>query len=302
MKKLISCILCLFLLCGTVFCAQADETKEYRDAVYSFRYPASWSCDTSGNGDIILGAPDGKSGVITFALISDLWTFTGDALTDAPTIESYIASYGGKNLALTGEYEPAQSGILRGFRAAGSWRASGQDAVMLILSGDRHMVGFVLVGDEAIALEQELLDSVELTGDAPAESGEGFLRWENAQAALDYPAGYGMMEQTTGAAFINPDNSSCIIMARIYTLDIDYSDALAPTIAANALPKSTKVEANPEMTVIGGRNAAVITGTVAGGPMSFYVIGSGRTVLALMFTGEEACGMAEHVIMSAEIK
>ena len=56
------------------------------------------------------------------------------------------------------------------------------------------------------------------------------------------------------------------------------------------------------MTEIGSRKAAHIQGEVSGGPFSFYAIGSGRTALVLMFMGDEACGMAEHVIQSAEIK
>ena len=302
MKKLITCILCLLLVCGMLAGTAAEEAREYRDDIYAFRYPASWSCDTASNGDIVLGSPDGKCAVLTFAIISDLWSFTGDALTDAPTVESYISSYGGKNLALTGEYTLAEANGMRGFRAVGSWRASGQDAVMLVLSGERHMVGFVLVGDAAIALEQDLLNSVELVGRASPESTEGFTRWENDQLALDYPTHFGMMEQTTGVVFVNSDNPNSIIMARVYPLDSEYSDAAAPAIAASALPKSTKVEANAEMVEIGGRNAAVITGTVSGSPMAFYVIGSGKTILALLLTGEESCGMAEHLIGSVEFK
>ena len=91
-------------------------------------------------------------------------------------------------------------------------------------------------------------------------------------------------------------------MARTYNLDMDYTDSMAAYIASAALPKSTKVEANAEMVEIGGRNAAVITGTVSGSPMAFYVIGSGKTILALLLTGEESCGMAEHLIGSVEFK
>ena len=240
--------------------------------------------------------------MLTFALVSDLIQFTGDADADAPLIESCISQYGGKNLALTGEYEPAQSGGLQGFRAAGSWRATGQDAVMLILTGNRHMVGFVLVGGDAIALEESLLSSVELFGSAPTESAEGFLRWEGPDFALDYPDAYSTLEQNGAVIFINPQDSSNIIMVRAYDLGFDYSDAIAPAIASNLLPKSTKVETNPEMVETGGRTAAVITGTVSGGPMAFYVIGSGQTVIALMFMGEEAAGLAETVIRSVEYK
>ena len=302
MKKLVSSLLCLFLLFGTMSCALAESTKEYRDATYSFRYPSSWSCDTASNGDIVLLSPDQTNAVLTFAIVSDLWPFSGDTLTDAPMIEQYIASYGGKNLALTGEYELTQTNGLRGFRAFGSWRATGQEAIMLVLSDDTHLVGFVLVGDEAIALEQDFLDSVELVEDAPVKSDEGFLHWESMNISLDYPESYGKMEQSTGVAFINESDPNSFILVRIYNIDFDYTDELAPAIAASALPKSANVDADAEMVQIGGRNVAVIEGTVSGVPMAFYVIGSGRTVLGLMFKGEEAATFAEDVIQSAEIQ
>lgn len=302
MKKTLAVLLMIVLAAALAGPAFAEETAEYRDALYSFRYPASWSCDTAPNGDIVLGPPDKNGGILTFALVSDLWSFAGDTVTDAPMIEDYISSYGGQNLALTGEYTLVESGELRGFRAIGSWRASGQDAVMLVLSGNRHLVGFVLVGSEALALEQEILDSVELVGEAPAESAEGFLRWESAEFALDYPANYSMLEQTSGVAFIGADNPNHIIMARAYPLETDYTDALAPAAATAALPKSAKVEADPVMTEIGGRNAAVISGEVSDGPMEFYAFGSGRTVLVLMFMGEEPVNLAESVIRSVEFK
>ena len=227
-------------------------------------------------------------------MISDLPNFTGDAETDAAGIQSYIAQYDGKNLTLTGDYEVLRLGEMNGFRATGSWQATKQEAAMIMLTGSRHVVGFVLVGNKALALEQTFLNSLELLGETPAETVEGFLRWEGAEFSekhpegglfsLDYPAHYSSLAQTTGIVFMNPNDPSNIIMARAYTLDTYYSDALAPVIAANALPKSTKVEPNAKMVKIGGRNAAIIQGTVSGGPMAFYVIGSGRTALALMFT------------------
>ena len=302
MRRILAGFLLLTLALNAFPLVLAEETKVYRDEIYTFRYPASWSLNTASNGDIVLGSPDGKNAVLTFALLSDLYAFTGDAAADAPMIERYISSYGGKNLALTGEYTLIESGVLKGFRATGTWRATSQDAVMLVLTGERHMVGFVLVGTGALALEQDFLSSVELLGKTPTESAAGFLRWENSRFALDYPSRYSTMEQSTGVVFINTAAASNIIMARVYTLDFDYSDALATQLAAAALPKSTKVEANAAMAAIGDKHTAVIKGNVSDGPMEFYVIGSGKTMMALMFTGEEACGFAEHVIQSTEIK
>ena len=217
-------------------------------------------------------------------------------------MDSYISSYSGKNLALNGEYEFVQLGEMRGFRALGSWRATGQDAVMLILSGNRHLVGFIMVGDGAIALEQDFLGSVELLGGTQTGTAEGFKHWEDELFSLDYPENYLMMGQETGVVFGNPEKTNCIIMARSYSLNYDYDDSMAVSMVATALPKSAKVEANAETIEIGGKNAAVIRGTVSDGPMEFYLFGSGRTAVAMMFLGEEACGMAETVIGSAQIK
>ncbi len=300
MKRFVT--LLLVLLIATLPCTLAEETKEYRDKIYAFRYPADWSCDTAQNGDIILTSPDGSNAVLTFAIITDLLSFTGDAEKDAPNIESMISSYSGKNLALEGDYELIQAGEMLGFRAHGFWSSGNVKAIMIVLTGSRHMVCFILVGDQAIAMEQDFLDSLELLGNAPAAEVEGFLRWEGQQFSMDYPENFGVMETTTGIAFINSDDSSNIIMARAYSLDYDYSDDTAQGIAAATLPKSTKVEPNAEMVTIGGKNAAVIKGSFSDKPMEFYVIGSGRMALALMFTGEEACDAAEHVIQTAQIK
>ena len=97
---------------------------------------------------------------------------------------------------------------------------------------------------------------------------------------------------------MDKDKSSQIIMARTYTLNEDYSDELAHSIAAGRLPKSTGLKAEPEMERIGGRNAAVIRGDLESGPMAFYVVGQGRTALALMFMGEGALSYAEDIIAS----
>ena len=87
-------------------------------------------------------------------------------------------------------------------------------------------------------------------------------------------------------------------MARTYSLITAYSSEQAPSIAKAKLPKSTGVQAEPQMTRVGDWDAAVITGDTKAGPMAFYVIGSGRTALALMFLGEEAISHAETVVAS----
>ena len=279
--------------------SQAEETAEYRDDVYSFRYPASWTQGVADNGDIVLGPARGSDAAITFAIRMSPPMFTGD-----PAAESYIADYSGKNLALDGRYELVERDGLHGFRAFGSWRATGQDAVMTVLSGPQHVVGFVMVGGETMTLtemEQMFLDSLVLYDNTPAESTAGFKRWQGEQFSLEYPEQYSLMEMNGGAVFVDPADPSNIIMARAYTLDLEYQDSYAPAIAANALPKSTGVEPNAEMIRIGGRAAAVIKGTVSNGPMEFYAFGSGNTAVAVMLTGHDTAAMAEQLIQSVAI-
>ena len=309
MQKTVSLLIAILLALSCMGSALAEDTKEYRDEVYSFRYPASWSQGIASNGDIVLEIPGTGSGVLTFAIITDLFDFTGDPEADAPKIESLIAQYSedvqraaGKNTALNGKYKVIESGGMHGFRAYGTWLDGNRDLIMVVLTGNRHMVSFVLIGKQAIAAEQALINSVELLGTAPDNSTTGFLRWEGTRFAMDYPEHYGLMEMNGGVAFINPSDTNCIIMARTYNLDVEYDDAYAAAIAANALPKSTGVEPNPVMVQIGGRNAAVIEGSVSSGPMAFYAFGSGRTAMAVMFTGEEAVSMADAVIRSIEFK
>ncbi len=309
MNKLLSVLLILALAASAASCASAQETSEYRDQVYSFRYPASWSQGVAANGDIVLEIPGTGSGVLTFALVTDMFSFTGDAEADAPMIESMIAQYSedaqraaGKNTALNGEYELIESGGMHGFRAYGTWLDGGRDLVMVVLSGNHHMVSFVLIGKQAIAAEQELVSSVELLGSVPESSTDGFSRWEGAQFAMDYPAAYSLMEMSGGAVFANTADPNNIIMARTYSLDTAYTDDMAAYIASATLPKSTGLAAAPVMTQIGGRNAAVIEGDISTGPMAFYALGGGNTALVLMLTGEETVTMAERLISSIEIK
>lgn len=301
MKRLALLLAAAVMLCALLPCAAAMEEKEYRDEVYSFRYPADWSCGVADNGDIVLGPPDGDCAVVTFAVRSNIVRFTGDAEADASSIEYFIAQYGGKNLNLSGEYTLVEFKGLKGFRGTGDWRATGQDAVMIVLTGENHLLGFVLVGDDAIALEEYFLDSVELLGDAPGEGSAGFLRWQGPLFSVEYPEAYSVLEQNGAAVFIDPQNGSNIIMIRAYGLDGAYTDALAPTIAAGMLPKSTKVEPNPTMVEIGGRSAAVITGVVSNGPMAFYAFGGGNTAVVLMLMGEAPTDLADALIRSVEI-
>ncbi len=297
MKKTLI-VLTLILALLTACCARADETKEYSDAVYSFRYPADWDLQTADNGDIVIASPDGRSGVITFSVVTDLIRFTGDAEADKGVIEPILAQYSGANLVFSGEYEPVRYGGLTGYRAHGSWKATGQRTETLLLTGDRHLVGFTMIDDGAIALEELLAGSVSLKNNEAESTQTGFARWQNDRFSLDYPQNYSVLDQGEAVLFVNAADTSNVIMARAYALDQEYSDALGLLAAANMLPKSTHIEAQPVIEQTGGRNAAVIRGNVEAGPLAFYIIGSGRTALALLVTGEEAGGLADEMIAS----
>ena len=299
MKRFLTilCVLALLTACCAISVSAAENSATYRDAVYSFRYPASWKQSTASDGSIVLEIPGSSDGVLTFAIFTDLIRFTGDEETDAPAIQSLLAEYSGKNLSFTGEYELASYGALQGFRATGHWTGK-KDAIMVCGTDGGHLVSFVLIGDRAIAEEAALMESVVTFDNSGTDAKEGYKTWQGKGYSLLYPENYSTLEQTTGIVFLNKDKTNQIIMARAYSLDMDYSDALALTIAADRLPKSTNLEAKPEMEQIGGRNAAVIRGDTDTGPTGFYVVGQGRTAQALLFMGEEALSHAEDIVAS----
>lgn len=299
MKNILSIVLICALLCAAF--VSAEELAEYRDDVYSFRYPASWDLQTADNGDIVLLSPDEQNGVITFCVITDLISFTGDPAADEASVQAMISGYSGNSLSLNGTYDSLVLGDLAGFRAYGSWSGA-LDAAMVVLTGNKRMISFVMIGDQALALEETLLDFLTLPDIETAQGAEGFLRWDTALFSIDYPENYGALDPGAGMAFVNYADPSNIIMARTYTLDFEFRSEYAQSVAASVLPSSTGVKAEPVLIRIGGRDAAVIKGTVSGGPMEFYVIGSGYTWMALLLTGEEACSMAETLIRSVEFK
>jgi len=299
MKRFLTilCALALVAACCSFSASAQEEWMTYQDTVYSFRYPSSWKQGTANDGSVVLEIPGSGDGVITFGIVTDLVCFTGDEEADAPNIQNLLEQYGGKSLSLTGEYELVRFGALQGFRAFGSWGGN-QDARMICATDGGHMVSFVLIGEHAIAEEEALLNSVVTFGGSETAAQSGYKTWQGAGFTVCYPEGYGTMEQAAGTVFMDAGKTDQIIMARTYSLDTDYSDALAPSIASARLPKSTHVEATPEMEQVGGWNAAVIRGDTASGPMAFYVVGQGRTALALLFIGEDALGYAMDVVAS----
>lgn len=172
---------------------------------------------------------------------------------------------------------------------------------MVVLTGKDHLVGFIMVGAKALALEDALLSSVELKGDIDTSDENGWLSWQGARFSVAYPKDYAVMDSGTAVMFGDPNGSGNLIAVRAYDLNVEYSDNIAPAVAAAYLPKSTHIGAEPEMVTMGGRNAAVIRGDVNGKALAFYIVGRGRTALGIMLMGETAVEMAENIVMSAEI-
>ena len=312
MKKGISILLAIILLLGTASVYAESGTKgmlTYSDEQYSFLYPETWSQDTAENGDIILMNPGQTSAIMTFSLYIDAIHLTGDPEEDRNFIDNTLSTYTeeaakekGKNITLNGTVEGIVYGNLKGFRAYGTWLATGDQLIMDILTADNYMVSFSFIGEEAIALEDAILNSVELQGPKQEDRGDMYTRWQSGKITFLYPKQYSALEQTTGVVLANQSSPNNAIAVRIYDVDFDYSKELTTLLAEQSLPSSTKVEAEAEMVKVGDWDAALIQGESSAGKIAYYVIGSGRTVLGIIFMGEEAISYAQIIVASMEIK
>lgn len=112
-------IIALAALLSLVFCsfAFAEKMAEYSDNMFSFKYPASWKQYTNTKGDIVVEPQDGKNAILAFAFISNIYRFTEDADTAAPTVERFLSEYGGQNFEPSGEYAFITRNGMKGFRA-----------------------------------------------------------------------------------------------------------------------------------------------------------------------------------------
>ena len=308
MRKTMAILLCLALLFAAI-CGLAEETTEYRDSAYSFRYPSNWTQRLDYDESVILELPGTNSSVITFAMLNNLLSFTGNEPTDRVLADAVISGYSeeaarekGKNTTLNGKYDLIERNGMHGIRAYGTWLLSGEDLVMVLLTGDNHLVAFQMNGPEAIALEDELLDSVVLLGSLDSSESQEWKRWEDKSFTLRYPTHYNAAESSTGVLLANPDGSGNVMAARVYDIDYDYSDNMAPQLAKSLLPKSAKIDADPVTEEIGGRTTAVIRGKIESGDLVYYLFGSDRKVFVLLATGEEAVTLAEQVVASVELK
>ena len=201
MKKLLSLFTVLALLACAAF-AEDTRSEVYSDDYYSFAYPASWSLDKADNGDIVLMSPDGNSGILTFCVFQNYITLTGDFVQDSAIISSWMENYSGPNLEMNGEYEYVEVAGLKGYRLFGSWKATGDTAQCVMLTGDTHLAGFVLIGETAIEISEALLGSIELRYDyLQGGAREGYLTWSNDQISVDYPDTFSLMDGHGRAVF-----------------------------------------------------------------------------------------------------
>lgn len=299
MKKLLSLLVVLALL-GC--CALAEQTV-YSDDYYSFTYPSTWSLDTAANGDIVLMSPDGNSGILTFCVFQNYITLTGDPEQDSSLIQSWITGYSGPNLDMNGEYEYVEVAGLRGYSFDGSWKATGDTARCVILTGDTHLVGFVLIGDTALTVGETMIESVVLRYDFLKDGAdEGWLTWSNDLISVGYPDTFSLMDTGSGVLFSDPKIQNNAYAVTIYPIDFEYDDMYAPQFATMVLPKSTGLTADPQTEIIDGRVFGVIKGEVSGASLALYLTGSGKTVAGVLFIGNDVVAIAEDVLKTLVIK
>lgn len=301
-KTAVSVILAVMILFSLPM-TLAEQMKEYRDEVFSFQYPAKWNQRTAKDGSLLLEVPGRQdSGIQAFSITTDLMVLTGDEKTDEPTIQSLIKQQQNSksNLKLSGKYEMLQYGALKGFRAFGTWAGSTK-AQQVYLSDGSHMLVFRFIGDAVLDAQESILSSIVVNDTEKPLARDGYMLLERKNYSLLYPENYNMLEQDTGIAFIDKTKGNTI-MVRARTLDTDYTEALAPSLAVQYLPKSTKVEAKPEMVTIGPWKAALITGQTGAGPLAFYALGKGRTALLILFLGQEALTHTEAIFNSLTIQ
>ena len=155
---------------------------------------------------------------------------------------------------------------------------------------------------EALAEGETIMESVALRYDFLKEgAGEGWLTWSNDLISVGYPDNFSLMDTGSGVLFSDPKVQNNAYAVTIYSLDFDYDDVYAPQFASMVLPKSTGLAADPEIETIDGRVFGVIKGEVSGASLALYLTGKGRTVVGVMFIGNEVVAIAEDVLKSLTI-
>ena len=230
MKKYLAVILAAVMLLGG---ALAEGLTEYSDANYSFQYPADWIRDATQDGTVILKSPEGNAYVRADLLLMDLITLTGDETTDARFIQVLMKSFAGEgtdgtenNLVLDGSWELVTAGGLHGFRAPGTWKPTGEPAVLTVFTGGGSMASFLMVGETAAALEETLTSSLKLT-DRTTESVDGMKTWESDKLRLCYPDTFKMLDIGQAGVIVFAEITESPSMINVMTSelpDTEYTD------------------------------------------------------------------------------
>ena len=311
MKKIAAVVAALALLISCT-ASLAEGLTEYSDDHYCFQHPEDWKRETAQDGTVFLQSPDGSAYVKAEILLMDLFAFTGDEEADAPYINVVMKSFAGEEtdavqptLLLDGSYELIAEEDLKGFRAPGIWRASGEPALLDVFTDGGSMVSFTMVGDQAISLEKTLTSSLRITKQA-TESKDGMNKWDSEKITLWYPDTFKMMDlgQNGGVVFTELSVQPSTINIMVSELpESEYSDVYGLATMKKVLQQTgTGMEETMKITRVGDQNAVAAEGTFSDTPVANYILGQGKTVVVLNFVGENAVNRAETVIASLEFK
>lgn len=311
MKKITAVLAALMILvCGTA--ALAEGTTEYSDEYYGFSHPENWKREAAEDGTVILQSPDGKAYVRADILLTDLFSFTGKEEEDATFVKAVMESFAGEGtgntqptLLLDGPYELITAGELKGFRAPGTWRPTGDPALLDVFTGGGSMVSFTMVGNPAIELEDTLISGLRIT-DRTAETENGMIKWESEKISLYYPETFRMMSLGRNGGVIFTDASGAPSTINVMTSELkdkEYSDVYGLAAMKKVLEQTgSGLDENMKVAEINGRHVIVAEGIYDGMPVANYLLGQGKTVAVLSFTGESAVGQAEALISSIKFK
>jgi len=311
MKRILVVILSLMILSGCL-AALGDGLTEYSGEHYSFQHPEEWKREATQDGTVILQNPDGSAYVRGDILLTDLFSFTGEEKADAAFIKVVMQSFAGEGtdgaeptLLLDGTYELITAGELKGFRATGTWRPTGDPALLDVFTGGGSMVSFTMVGNPAIELEEMMISSLRIT-EGTTETENGMKKWENEKISLWYPETFKMMGlgEDGGVVFAELNaNPSMINVMTSEKPEAEYTIEFGLESIREVLRQAGgDMVQNAEIRELGGKQVVIAEGSAGDTPGVICIMGEGKTVAVLNFAGENAVKQAETVIGSLQFK
>lgn len=302
LRRTLSLLLAALLLLG-LLPAQAEKMAEYKDKVYGFQYPFEWKLESTEVGVMLLRIPDSPGNEIqTFGFRTDVVVLTGDEKTDEPVIKNMLAPHRGgtqSKLVIGEKVEMLNLGELRGFRAFGM-EAGERKAEIVFLSNGARLISFTFIGDKALAVQESILSSLTLVEEEASSDKEGYLAFSKDRYTIIYPEGYGTMEEAQDMRFKSKTIKGNTI--DIMMLDQQFSEAYALRLVSSIPPDPGMEKPEPQMVQIGSWNTARVSLQTSRGPRAVYVLGTGKAVMFLIFTGEDAVQHAETMIASITIE